>query len=520
MNPIHRWVKRREKSVVAFLTAASPWKPIKKASAAFNAAVCEAVLHSSWRLSAAFNAQAKQTRKNDTPLERSKLDIIERMMVAAKPVSPLSAALDAMRKARAHKQWEALRQSKQQDEQKDPKFNAFVAMLRGVNVRQRSIETTAAQMLNLPSAYDARLDRLTPGLRADDVERWSEQILAHKEALMTAASQWHDIGVRLELSPEGQYRVLTRVLRDMGVHGGNTDIHVASHPMCFEVNGRAQLLLRAHSGGQGDNIFASILDTVHEAGHALYRIHMPQDTRESLMGMLETRYAAADECMAMMFDMHVALTPQFAVYLTSVLKEEAGDECPPSMRSDHVFAALNYQPQTMARVQAKPAQYALFMAQYAALERDMMNASLDEGDLPKRWAEGARDIHGRNVPAGDASQGAFQDPHWALGEVGRFSGGYFAGMLMAAQSFEALMKDSPAALEGIAKDGDFSALTQWARDKLYTPIRQASPDDFMKLVTGKALGAESFLSQVLKHADKNACKAIPKPQASIHIRPN
>lgn len=482
MNPIHRWIDRRERQIVAFLTAGSSWR---KAAAAFNAAACEAVLSSRFILKSALRRHEAAKPLVADPVWTGQADLLNRLHAEAAATGPWRAALGLFRKAGTHKSWEKTISG--------ARAEAYIRVLAKVNAAQRAKESFNAAALNLDGPYDSRLSRLTPGLRADHVRDFTAAILARKDELQEAARARDHIGVRLAFAPETQERIIRRVLHDMGVNAANTDIRFSTHPMCFGANGRAQLLLRAGSG----DLTANILDAVHEGGHALYRIRMPKDARDSLMGLIETHYAAQDECAAMIWDMHIALTPAFARYLHRVVIEEAGPECPAGLTPDHLCVALNHQPRATTRIKARPAAYALFMAQYAAMEDEIFAGTLAESDLPARWGTDISSIHGYDFIPRDVTQGPFQDPHWALGELGRFSGGYLPGMLMAAQSVAAMTRDWPGFLDGVEK-GDFSGIVKWCDARLYAQPRRTDYNDFMVHATGAPLEASCFLDNAVR----------------------
>lgn len=503
MGPIYRWVNRRERSIVAFLTAGSVWG---KAMAAFNAAASEGVLASRFVTGAALRRNERLCPPDETSREWSlwagRQDLLKRLSIETAAANPWQAAMTVFRRAGSHKAWEKAHRT--------GVSAAYVPVLRKVNAAQRARENFNAKALGLESAYDSRLARLTPGLRAEQVRLWRQQIMARKDDLQEAASARGNIGVRLSFATQTQEKIIRRVLRDMGVDERNADIRFSSHPMCFGADGRAQMILKA---GGGD-LTANILDAMHEGGHALYRIRMPQEVRGSLMGLIETHYAAQDECAAMIWDMHIALTPAFARYLHRVIVQEAGAECPAALTPDHLYTALNHQPRVATRIKAKPASYALFMAQYAAMEDEMFAGGLDEGDLPARWRADIKDIHGYDFIPDDMAQGPFQDPHWALGELGRFSGGYLPGMMMAAQSVAAMARDWPGFLDGVEK-GDFSGIVKWCDMRLFAQPRRTHYDDFMMFATGAPLDVTYALESAVRKPNAPLLPAMFIPRTDL-----
>lgn len=497
-------VQRREEAIVTFLTGHSI---TGKLQAVFNAAGIDRQLHNT-----AFMRRQFQAVSGGQPPQDS---LLGKLYVRSQNMTQWQAAMQLFRKAQAYGAWEKAHDNNE--------FAEYAKLLDKVISAQIDIESKSALSLGMASAYESRLDRFTPGLRENDVLRWFEALTKQAKIFKRAAvlrgrlddNSRQEVQHRLQVTPAQEQRIILRIMKDFGIDEHNADIHFASHPMCFDHGGRAQILLRS----EHDHIIDAVMDAVHEAGHALYRIHMGDEVRESLLGLIETDYAGADECMAMLFDHHIAQTPEFAQYLTRVLKQELSDEAASYINEADMIGMLLARPHGLNRVSAGPEQYALFMVQYGRLEHGLMSGKITFAELADRWDKLSAVLHERSPEIHNLSETVYQDPHWALGELGRFSGGYLPGMLMAAQCYEMLDSEAPHAIDAI-RHGDFSNVIAWAKNKLYSQKRHENYNAFMRHATKRGLDEEAFMRQArlttarlerLIKAGKADCHKPPQP---------
>lgn len=496
---------KRDEAIVTFLTQKSP---LKKTTAVFNAAMADMALANTRKLKGCFNALSAR------PLERgarASAQFVHKLYKRSKSITTWRAGLQIVRKAFSHSRWEKYHENKG--------LEKYSKVFNKVAKGQIEVEQRHAKQLSMSDAYSSRLDRFTPGLRGQTVMGWINEIGQIKPKIIKKAKKRAALNDEMksknlpDIPQETGQRIIMRIYKDFGITAQNADIHFASHPMCFEGEKRTKILLCK----EYDNFFSAVMDAVHEAGHALYRINMSDEVRKSMMGLIETDYAGMDEAMAMLFDQNLVQTPQFAEYLMKVIKGEAAHEIASYYDAKTIYKGLNAAPFGLTRVKAGPEQYALFMAQYGELERDLMLQRIAPEELPEEWHALANDWHGITPQEGNTKESVFQDPHWSLGEIGRFSGGYLPGSLMAAQIYDALIAGQPQIMNAV-QNGNFAPFIQLCREKLYYQPRRAHYNDFMKSATGQELKAASFLNKAKDDIDY--IWQSTKPKATPSFKPN
>jgi len=134
--------------------------------------------------------------------------------------------------------------------------------------------------------------------------------------------------------------------------------------------------------------------------------------------------------------------------------------------------------------------YNLHIGLRYGIEKDLMTGKLAPKDVPGAWNEAMRKFLGV-VPPDDAV-GCLQDVHWSHGSLGYFPT-YTLGNLYSAQFFEAAKRDL-GDLPAMFEKGKFGPLKKWLNEKIHTHGKRHRAGELCKLVTGKPLSTEPFLS--------------------------
>jgi carboxypeptidase Taq len=122
------------------------------------------------------------------------------------------------------------------------------------------------------------------------------------------------------------------------------------------------------------------------------------------------------------------------------------------------------------------------------LERAMLAGDLSPAELPGAWADGMRELLG--VAPETDREGCLQDIHWYDGNWGYFPT-YTLGALIAAQLFEAALRDMPDLTQAIAV-GEFAPLLGWLRERVHSKASLLSTAELVENATGRSLGTASF----------------------------
>lgn len=417
----------------------------------------------------------------------AKNDMIERLLHHAETRSGIKALWHDYHKAMSFGAWQTAHTMND--------FSLFAPKLERIIEAVRGIGRYKQELLGLESPYEARLDRLTPGLRLTDMEQYKADILAHKDKLraVTIHDRYDEVqsGWLGDVDRDTQLEIVKDVLWGMGLNHANCNLlfEEDTYPLCFLFDEKVELTLQYNR----DEPVQTVLDAVHEAGHAMLRVHMPEQAGHSFLGLIDEYYNAPDEAIALMFEQYVLRSPEFAEYLHGLFAKRLPEK---EIDPELMVARLRYSSGGLNRYRAAPARRVMTLLQYYDIEKALIDDEVNVEDMPDMWKNSALEYHGFHV-GDDPRQNILQDPHWATGEVGRFSAGYFLGTLIAAQLFETMQREAPDAMEGVGR-GDFSSVIDWMKDYVFKHPRQEHYQKFVKRATGRNLDTGAFLRCALK----------------------
>jgi carboxypeptidase Taq len=234
------------------------------------------------------------------------------------------------------------------------------------------------------------------------------------------------------------------------------------------------------------DLFTGLLAAVHETGHALYDLGVPQEWRTQPLG--RDRGIALEESQSLLFEMLVCRGRPFITWLKPLIEKHFAVSGP-EWEVDNLLRRLTRVQRRMIRVDADELTYPLHVMLRYAIEKDLLDGRLAVRDLPEAWNQGMADR--LDVRPATDTEGCLQDVHWAHGSFGYFPS-YVIGTVIAAQLFDSLRAQTPDVDSQIAA-GDFSGLNGWLATNVHGHGARLPLQDLMKAATGKPLTATSLL---------------------------
>ena len=175
----------------------------------------------------------------------------------------------------------------------------------------------------------------------------------------------------------------------------------------------------------------ALLGALHEAGHALYDLGLPERWLDQPVG--QARGMALEESQSLLLEMLIGRSQSFVRFLRPQLGKHFGVSGP-AWSDDNLYRVLTRVARSAVRVDADELTYPLHVMLRYRLERAILGGDLALADLPGAWNDGMKELLGI-VPPNDAL-GCLQDIHWPDGAWGYFPT-YTLGALAAAQLFAA-----------------------------------------------------------------------------------
>lgn len=371
----------------------------------------------------------------------------------------------------------------------DNDFAAVAGKLDGLLALVREEAAALGGVLNL-APYDALLDGYDRGLRRahfaehfDDLARVLPPLL--DRVLEVQGTQ----GAALPLPgpfPVARQEALSRALVErLGFDFGHGRLDVSHHPFSSGGPGDARMTTRYEEG----EFVQALMATVHETGHSLYTLGQPAQWRYQPVGA--ARGMVLHESQSLSLEMQLARSPSFLSFLAPFAAEYfAGTG--PAWSVENVRKHVHQVSRGLIRVFADEVTYPLHVILRFKLEQQLIDGTLNVGDLPEAWRDAMR-THLGVVPENDR-QGCLQDIHWYSGAFGYFPT-YTLGAMAAAQLFAAAVREC-AEIMSEASDGRAGTLLGWMRRNVHERGASCSTQEILQDATGERLGTAAFIAHL------------------------
>lgn len=285
--------------------------------------------------------------------------------------------------------------------------------------------------------YDALMDLYEPGLTMKVLDPLFNDVATRLPPLLNRILKKQKIE-KVPLTPavtctQAQQTAIAQDIIDyIGLDRTRLQLSQTPHAVCF---GNAEQIYMSYHF-KADDPLGPALDLVHEAGHGLYRQHLPTHYAAQPVGQLSGWMM--DEAQALGVENRVGRSRSFAEWLAPKLTGTYGAD--PAFTGENLYRLFNRVAPGVIRVQADEASYPLHILARYELEKGMVAGKLEAKDLPDAFNAQLREKLGV-TPANDR-EGCLQDIHWYYGYVGYFPC-YLAGLLTAAQLGRAAILQEP-----------------------------------------------------------------------------
>ena len=379
--------------------------------------------------------------------------------------------------ARAEAEWlEARRQGR---------FEVFAPHLEEVVQLARDKAALLGQATNL-APYDALLDEFSPGLTTAEIDALFKAYARRLPGLIREAIAQQEQQPLLPIAgkfPAGKQRALVGdLLKAIGFPFDRGRIDESDHAFTEGVPGDIRITTRYAP----DEPFTGMLGAMHEAGHAIYAMGLPQAWADQPVG--RDRGLAVEESQSLLLEMIIVRSRPFVHYLRPLLEKHFGVSGP-EWEPENLYRHLVRVRRSLIRVDADELTYNAHILLRYDLERKMLSGELAVRHLQDAWNAAMESRLG--VAPASPNEGCLQDMHWALGSFGYFPS-YSVGAAAAAQFMEALRRDTPD-LDTQIEKGDFTGLYGWLRQHVHSVGCKLPTPDLVREVTGKPLSAQSAL---------------------------
>lgn len=364
---------------------------------------------------------------------------------------------------------------------KENKFQQFAPFLdRLVGLCRKKADLLGYQ----DHPYDALLDEYEPDIKTKEVNQLFSKLRETLKPLIKKISekQVDDHFLFGKWPEEKQMSFGKKILEAMGYDETMGRVDFSSHPFSSASHPTdSRITTRLHTNSLMSHFFILL----HEGGHALYEMGLPQDQYGTPLG--EARSLGVHESQSRWWETRIGLSKPFWEYFFPLLKETFKKPLE-AVRFEDFYLAINKVKPSFIRVEADEVTYPLHVILRFELEKALIEGSLNVREVPDAWNAKMEEYLG--IVPSTYSEGCLQDIHWAMGGFGYFPT-YTLGNLYAAHLFEGFSRDYPD-WEGRVRAGEFGFIKLWLHEKIYRHGKQYPTQELLKLATGQAFSSEPY----------------------------
>lgn len=334
--------------------------------------------------------------------------------------------------------------------------------------------------------YDALLDSYEPGATSALIDPVFAQLLQGLRPLIgrvAAAPQVDDGFLFRPVDEERQWQLAHTVMAATGFDSQRGRLDRSTHPFSISMHAqdvRITTIVDAH------NLQAMLYSTLHELGHGLYEMGLPDEAYGLPEG--EACSLSIHESQSRIWENNLGRSRAFCTWLHSQL----APVLPGSYGPAEVYRAVNKVEPSPIRILADEATYHSHILLRYDLEKALIEGTLKVDDLPAAW--NARMKQDLGIDIKTEAEGALQDIHWSIGAIGYFAT-YTLGSLYAAQLYHHLRLAQPGLDEQLAQ-GHFGPAREWLQQQVHHHGRLYDSETLCRMATGEGLNPQYFLDYI------------------------
>jgi len=341
------------------------------------------------------------------------------------------------------------------------------------------------------SVCDPLIERSEPEMTTAEIHAIFDAIKSRHVAVIkacAAGAQVDDAFLHQPFDPEKQWAFSNEVITAFGYDWNCGHKGKASHPFCTTIgHGDVRITTRVYNDFLNPHLFA----TMHECGHALYNLGLPE--RMARSPLFHGSSAAVHESQSRMWENLVGRSRPFWTAWYPRLQEIFPGQLD-GVSVDSFYKGINRVQPSLIRVEADEATYNLHILLRFELETAMLEGRLEVKDLPEAWNESMRTYLGITPP--DAASGVLQDVHWSSGYFGYFPS-YALGNIIGAQIWEKIEMDIPDLYQHF-EHKDFTPLLEWLRSHIHCHGAKFTPQELLQKVTGSPIDGAAYIRYLEK----------------------
>jgi len=284
-------------------------------------------------------------------------------------------------------------------------------------------------------------------------------------------------------SKAGQENLSHRVSEAIGFDFSAGRRDSSTHPFCGGPNPDDVRWTTRYSETEP---FGSLYGSMHETGHGMYEQGRPRNLDFQPAG--KANGLGIHESQSRLWENQIGRSLAFCEWSLPLWKENFSENMN-EVKAEDLWRSVNMVQPSLIRTESDEATYNLHIMIRYEIEKQLISGEIEVDDLPNVWNEMYDKFLGIKVP--NDSLGVLQDVHWSMGAFGYFPT-YTLGNLYSAQLLSAAKKDLGDINKQI-RDGNFSPLLEWMRNKVHSRGSIIEPSELIKEATGRMPSSDDFV---------------------------
>lgn len=246
-----------------------------------------------------------------------------------------------------------------------------------------------------------------------------------------------------------------------------------------------------------DNLISGIFSTIHETGHALYEMNIPDELTQTPVGAGAS--CGMHESQSRLMENMIGRSRDFWEPIFGKLKETFPEQLE-DVDLDGFVRAVNCVTADLIRTESDELTYCLhIMVRYEA-EKRLIEEGYPVHELPKLWNGLYQEYLG--VTPDSNRTGVLQDVHWAGGMFGYFPS-YALGNAFAAQLYHKMEEEMDVA--HFLRCGQIGKITGWLKEHVHRYGAAKPAGEILKLATGETFNPTYYVQYLKEKYTKLYC---------------
>ena len=333
--------------------------------------------------------------------------------------------------------------------------------------------------------YDVLLDDYEKGFDMETLDRFFGTL---KEQLVPFLKKLTDSGVKVDDSfltgdySERDQEAIGRFLAEyVGFDFDKGVMAVSAHPFTTNLHNKDVRITTSYNNHVDDSLFS----VIHESGHAIYEMGIPDDLTQTLVGTGASM--GMHESQSRFFENIIGRNRAFWVPVYGRLQKQFPAQLK-EVSLDQFVKAVNKVEPSLIRTQADELTYSLHVLIRYEIEKMLIEEDLDVEELPRIWADKYEEYLG--VRPKDVAEGVLQDIHWSQGSFGYFPS-YALGSAFGAQLYAYMKKEMD--FEGLLEKGDMGRIREFLRENIHRYGKLKTSRQILKDVTGEDFDPQYYI---------------------------